>query len=229
MGTEEAKWRAEWLITIAIRAGLVVFLIYPLLFAGLWVWKFRSDVQLQEKHISIEQSRLDLDEYETKERLKIERRAIEKPSSMDGTDRSGAPEEQGAPATAAILRAFVESQSSSAGKIPVAPLMALVDSLVSAGAVAAKDASNLKEAIQTAAIDGGKEIVVETAKALIDRFIKPHEKDEASSREGAAGGVTMINNNYCATPEPRPKSEGTTIHHPADPHKSKRQTLCTGQ
>lgn len=229
MDSEEAKRRAEWLTTIAIRAGLVVVLIYPLLVAGLWVWKFRTDVQLEEKRISIEQSRAEWESFDIKERFEIQKRAIEKPSASDDTNRSGAPEEQGAPATAAILRDFVESQSSSAGKSPVAPLLGLVDSLVSAGAVAAKDASNLKEAIQTAAIDGGKEIVVETAKALIDRFIKPHEKDEASSREGSADGVTMINNNYCSTIDPRTKPESTTDGHPSGPRRPRHQKLCTGE
>ena len=210
------------------RAALWAGLIYPALFAGLLVWKFWTDVQLEEKRISIEQSRLEWQGFEIKERLKIERRAIEKPSVLDGSNRSGAPEQQGASTTVAILRDFVESQSSSGGKSPVAPLVGLVDSLVSAGAVAAKDANNLKEAIQAAAIDGGKEIVVETAKALIDRFIKPHEKDESSVRKDSAGGVTMINNNYCSTPELRSNPRATTIHRPIEPRKPKHQKSCTG-
>ncbi|WP_321899141.1 hypothetical protein [Paraburkholderia heleia] len=216
-------------MTFAKGTALLAVVIYPLLIAGLWVWKFRSDVQLEEKRISIEKSRAEWESFDIKERFEIQKRAIDRPSASGDTNRSGAPEEQGADATAAILRDFVESQSSSAGKSPVAPLMGLVDSLVSAGTVAAKDASNLKEAIQTAAIDGGKEIVVETAKALIDRFIKPHEKDEASSREGSAGGVTMINNNYCSTIDPRTKPESTTDGHPSGLRRPRHQKLCTGE
>ncbi|CAD6562177.1 hypothetical protein LMG27952_07702 [Paraburkholderia hiiakae] len=225
-------------MAFAKGAALLGAVIFPLLIAAIWVWKIWSDTKLEEERISIEHSRLEWERSEIEVRRRLERLEIgrlemgrggvEPRALLGDVDQLGAPRQQGAPSNAAILNDFVESQRSPTGKSAVAPLIGLVDSLVSAGTVAAKDASNLKDAIQKAAVDGGKEILVETAKALIDRYIKPHDKEESSNREGTAGGVTMINNNYCSTPDQRSKPESTTGGHLSGPRKPRHKELCTG-
>lgn len=88
--------------------------------------------------------------------------------------------------------------------ISTQPLESLLDALVSAGSVTAKDADDFRKQIQTAALDGGKEITVDAAKALIKRFIEPHdETKETDSKMGElhAGGVMQVINNYCGAPQ----------------------------
>lgn len=108
--------------------------------------------------------------------------------------------------------------------ISTQPLESLLDALVSAGSVTAKDADDLRKQIQTAALDGGKEITVDAAKALIKRLIEPHDETKGADSKVSdlhAGGVTQVINNYCGVPQSnsprRFPAPGPTFHKKTHP------------
>ncbi|WP_046156564.1 hypothetical protein [Chromobacterium vaccinii] len=118
-----------------------------------------------------------------------------------------------------LLRLAVESYPEGGGApkkgaIPLSGLVSLIDKFAAAGAIMAKDASALKSELLTHAVEGGKEIMVEAAKKLIDKFLDD-KKDEPLVK-GAAGQLMVQVNQFCggastkshpkpAPPTPKPR------------------------
>lgn len=103
--------------------------------------------------------------------------------------------------------------------VPVGQLLSFIDSLVKGGTMVAKDADELRSKIVDASIDGGKEVTVDVAKALIDRYIKPHDAEKKTDADGHSPG-TQINNTYCWAPEPYLPARAPITHHPQHIKKS---------
>lgn len=157
----------------------------------------------------IAKSRIELERDIAKGAQEVERERIAKATTLSaaqspfGSIAIGA----GGAAGFTILRDLVEKGLPAVGtgaggaeKRSTSAIGAVIDALVSAGQITATEAKSLKNDLQKAGI----EIGVDAAKALIDRFIKVHEKPQAGS--GAAGqtfqGATQVNM-YCNASPPR--------------------------
>lgn len=96
-------------------------------------------------------------------------------------------------------------------KIPTAPFLGLVDSLVSMGKPSADTASDLKKAL----IDFGKEVSVEVAKNLIQKYLGPGEKTvTAAAAPGPGVQVYVGNGGGCGCPT---RTQPATLPGPEKP------------
>jgi hypothetical protein len=166
----------------------------------------------------IAKSRIELEREIAKGAQEIERERIAKATTLSATQSPIASVALGAGGAAgfALLRDLIEKGLPAVGmgagggeKRSTSAIGAVIDALVSAGQITATEAKSLKNDLQKAGI----EIGVDAAKALIDRFIRVHERPQAGA--GAAGqtfqGATQVNM-YCnaspprVLPPPRPAS-----------------------
>lgn len=176
--------RVEWVYQTILALFAFALIIYPAMFLVIWTKKLDVDVNLQAERIRLEEKQIDL------ATALLSRFSSQKTESAD---QSTAQPSQ--PDSSQILERFVENQRAPTAAAPVQALLGLLDGLVKAGAVTASEADDLRKEIQKATLDGAKEITVETAKGLIDRFIKPHDE---KSPPATPAGTTI--NNYCWMP-----------------------------
>lgn len=117
----------------------------------------------------------------------------------------------------ALARAGAKDGASSAATLSIGLLRDLVQGLVAAGSVTAEAGGKLLKELQAEAIKRGGEIAVEAAKALIDRYIRPHDERKTAGPVPGASAVLAgaAVNVYCsfapppvvvrsAPPAPRP-------------------------
>lgn len=175
------------LVLAALVSAFVM--IYFMFFYGL---KLADRVRSLERQVDMQSERI-FDEKKEIDFLSafLGRADFQRPPTDSPSSERGAP----SPDSAAILKNFVASGRGSSDPAPSNALIGLLDGLVKAGAVTASEADDLRKKIQEVTLDGAKEITVETAKGLIDRFIKPHEDKPSSD---ATTGTTI--NNYCWAP-----------------------------
>lgn len=95
-------------------------------------------------------------------------------------------------------------------KVSLVSLFKLIDRLVTLGAVPAKEANELRKKLTDAAIDGGKEILVDAAKKTIDKVLESSKSDEPKHVLDAPSDRAIHINQYCGatatsrTPTPPP-------------------------
>jgi hypothetical protein len=117
----------------------------------------------------------------------------------------------------ALAKAGAKEGANSAATLSIGLLRDIVQGLISAGGVTAEAGGKLLKELQAEAIKRGGEITVEFAKALIDRYIRPHDGPKASEPAPSASAVLAGSavNVYCsfapppvaarpAAPAPRP-------------------------
>jgi len=175
-------------ITVAYMVAFAA-LLYPLVFAWIWANKLKTDAELEHQRIALEEKRLD----------QAKLYPGQQPGIPDNRKNSATPSNEPQD-SAEILKNFVASGRTPAQPAPIQSLLGLMDDLVKAGSIPVTAASDLRKAIQDNTIEGTKEITVDFAKALIDRYIKPHEPS-GTVGEAHPGTITQTNNNYCEVVE----------------------------
>lgn len=117
----------------------------------------------------------------------------------------------------ALAKAGAKEGANGAATLSSGLLRDIVQGLISAGSVTAEAGGKLLKELQSEAIKRGGEITVEFAKALIDRYIRPHDGPKTSEPMPGASAVLAGSavNVYCsfapppvaarpAAPAPRP-------------------------
>lgn len=168
----------------------------------------------------IAKSRIELEREIAKGAQEVERERIAKATTLSATRPTFGSIALGAGGAAGftLLRDLIEkglpavgTGAGAAEKRSTSAIGSVIDALVAAGQITATEAKSLKSDLQKAGI----EIGVDAAKALIDRFIKVHEKPQAGA--GAAGqtiqGATQVNM-YCSASPPRAVPPPTTASAP---------------
>lgn len=200
--------RREWWRDPYIRQAIDRISIAVAILAAFWMCVPIADVWLRQMQqtaaATAEKDRIDLERY------RIEKTSANVVSQSEQVMPLGHAREK---ISIDILDGFVDAQRVLAGQQKsdhslLQPILALVDTLAATGTIVAKDADKLRAELQKAAIDGGKEIVVDVAKELIHKYIGDHKANEhhAIGENAMSPGAqnVQINTVNCSAPPPKP-------------------------
>jgi hypothetical protein len=113
----------------------------------------------------------------------------------------------------ALAKARSKDGTTSAATLSIGLLRDLVQGLMKAGTVTAEAGGQLLKELQSEAIKRGGEITVDFAKALIDRFIRPHDEPKPPAPAASATLAGAAVNVYCSFAPPPP----VVVRPPAPP------------
>jgi hypothetical protein len=178
-------------------------LLFPFLVSFIVVVAFCAFFITEDHRYDIAIRRISMEHEQATEALKIERLRVEKITTSIPVQlpSPGLDTGTGNAIGLSLLRELIVKIPPASGsgfgggsQRSTSVIAGMVDALVSAGQITASAAKSLKDELQKA----GLEIGVEAAKALIDRFIKVHEKPVAGGDKSGpvVQGATQINM-YC--------------------------------
>jgi hypothetical protein len=191
------NWSVESARILLLTALAIALLVYPALYVWILHDKFAADLRLEQARVEAQQK-----VAQTLALLPMPPPPVPAVNPGNGD-------------AARVIEHYLDAQRSSSGTTSAPALGAFIDSLASAGVMIKKQAEDLKSAIQKAAIDGGKEIVVDLAKNIVGAIFKSEpSKDANGLPKNIEINVTQNNNNgthpctaptTCRVCQPKPR------------------------
>ena len=190
----------------AILSAIVSLALSFIVAAALWAWVRFSEIDVQRARVTI-----------------LRERANAPAPSTGGTPAAVGKNPADTRGLSILLDTLRQAPGGEqkagtpSGKTALGPLLSLVDSLVGLGKLTAETASDLKQELTKAAIEGGKDILVDAAKTVIRKYLAP----ETAATAGTPAVQVNVTGACCC---PQQATTQPHTHTPITPKK----VLCPG-